>query len=939
MSLLTRWAVLFIGIVFHLSFMMSIFDIYFVSPLVHNVQHYHPETVKPAKRLFLMVGDGLRADKCFEKVVHPATGESEYLAPFIRSKALTAGTFGLSHTRVPTESRPGHVALIAGFYEDVSAVTKGWQENPVNFDSVFNQSRHTWSYGSPDILPMFSKGAVPGRVDMEVYDHSFEDFTRSSIDLDRFVFDHLDRLFTEAKLNQTLAAQLQQDQLVFFLHLLGIDTAGHGYRPYSAEYYDNIKYIDQKMRDLEVKVNDFYGDDETAWVFTADHGMSAFGSHGDGHPNNTRTPLVVWGKGVNTPLSGSQGHDQESVLWDLPVQRHDVNQADIAPLMSYLIGVNYPANSVGELPLDFVDAPSQAKARALAENAYSIVEQYLVKEQQLQANYPRFKPFADLSGDNDVEHFKTRIEGLISTGHYVGAVELAEEFMSRGLKGLRYLQTYNWLLLRSLVTLGFLGWMVYALTSFLHLFVVNDQPITSQAPLWLTALAGAIFCSLAGLFYRQRSPVNYYMYAFFPIFFWHQACANYKTFFSGIKLLFQRQEVGLTGCALAITFSIAMIETMIYGYFHREVFSVLLLVVYMWWPWLQDWQKAVASWGYSLLWSAMCVVLAAFTISPVVKMENLDLITQSGVLMSVVSFIAITYLMRKLKLTGITMVTCGVQLGLIILAVIVTRSSVHSLQARKGLPIGSQIVGWMTLFFSLTTPFMNSLSPVNDYRFRFLNVFMAFCPTFVILSISYEGYFYVAYALLLYSWIELEKRVGFGEALGRPLGLGDFRMAVRFMFLMHIAFFGTGNIASISSFSLDSVTRLIPVFSPFAMGALLIVKIMVPFLLLSVTLGIINLTIGLPPSAIFSMVLAISDILSLNFFYLVVDEGSWLDIGTGISHFCICSAMCLFILLLEYLSTMLVSGVEITAPAKPQVGAKEVPKALNAPQAVQSPAE
>lgn len=505
----------------------------------------------------------MRADKAFQSFPEPypeteADLAPRHLAPFLRSRVLEHGTFGVSHTRVPTESRPGHVALIAGLYEDVSAVATGWKLNPVNFDSVFNRSAHTWSWGSPDILPMFETGATPGKIDAYCYDAEFEDFSQDAVHLDYWVFDHVKEMFAAAEKNRTLNDALRQKKVAFFLHLLGLDTTGHSYRPYSKEYLYNLKVVDQGVKEMTQLIQKFYGDDRTAFVFTADHGMSDWGSHGDGHPDNTRTPLIAWGSGLAKPSvypdGLAPGHDDYSSDWNLNnIRRHDVSQADVAALMAHLLGVEFPANSVGELPLSYLSANIKEKAEASLLNAREILEMYRVKEEGKKVKELRFRPYGPLSEDHGVptEARLASIKKLIEDGNHEEAIEESAALMKIGLEGMRYLQTYDWLFLRALITIGYLGWIAYAVTRVVDLHVLQGSEKSSRNPGGIVFFS-SVLAILYASFIVSRSPYTYYAYAFFPVFFWEEVYARRASLAKGRQVLFGHIKSSASALSLVI---------------------------------------------------------------------------------------------------------------------------------------------------------------------------------------------------------------------------------------------------------------------------------------------------------------------------------------------------------------------------------------------------
>jgi len=122
-----------------------------------------------------------------------------------------------------------------------------------------------------------------------------------------------------------------------------------------------------------------------------------------------------------------------------------------------------------------------------------------------------------------------------------------------------------------------------------------------------------------------------------------------------------------------------------------------------------------------------------------------------------------------------------------------------------------------------------------------------------------------------------------------------------------MSFFGTGNIASVSSFDPSSTRCFVSVFSPWVMMILMLIKILSPFLLVS------SFWRGLLPSKgdverNFGILLLFCQAMGLHMFFRVTNQGSWLEIGTSISHFVIVQSITLFLSILHFLANFLVNS-------------------------------
>nr|CAB3502846.1 unnamed protein product [Digitaria exilis] len=201
-----------------------------------------------------------------------------------------------------------------------------------------------------------------------------------------------------------------------------------------------------------------------------------------------------------------------------------------------------------------------------------------------------------------------------------------------------------------------------------------------------------------------------------------------------------------------------------------------------------------------------------------------------------------------------------------------------------------QLINWSVAGAAMVLPLFSPPSVLP----RLTSIFLGFAPSFLLLSIGYEAVFYSAFAMVLIGWIFVESAnlysleesgsarrgslvdssvFGYEE---RHLQLSDLRIPLLFVILFNVAFFGTGNFASIASFEISSVYRFITVFSPFLMAGLLIFKLFIPFMLVICTFSAITKVVRIPRLGCYFLVILLSDVMTIHFFFLDMSVGtSW----------------------------------------------------------------
>jgi len=572
------------------------------------------------------------------------------------------------------------------------------------------------------------------------------------------------------------------------------------------------------------------------------------------------------------------------------------------------------------MPLDYFDVSPRERALLAYEQASQTMAIYTRKASLLAGTMTRYRPFTK---HENVQTKLREVEALIAAEQYEKAVKACGATLSSLVQGLTYVDMYHNGLLKCaapLIYMGYMGTIFLALT---------EGPLVDEAAPGSMCQAGIVLgvLFLVGVTmaytHLECLPPRAWLYLWVPIPLaghlilsilarWRirrlepppRGSMGGQSLLVGSVSSLGRKELGwdlLTGglCLVAV-------QVVVCSFFYRATLTAF-------WVALATIGSARLSQGLlprdiALPAIASCLGCALFPLLPV-DMDERDWM----VVLGAGGVVLLVALRRHAQGRGALAIAFAdqdlvFQCSLLAVGTVVMLHTASSLRAMKGLPGLNKMITWGITGAALTYPFLidrKSSGVVASAE----SAFLGFSVPLVMLSLAYEVLYYCVLGALCFSWYRIEIWARSSGTHERTLGGGrvtrqDIVTACMVFVLTHAAFFGTGNIASVSHFELSSVYRYTTIFSPLLMGSLLFLKIWLPIGMVGCTFNAILKVNQVPPIPIYLVLIAIAELGVLHFFFHVRNTGSWLQIGNSISHFAIASLTVVWIPVAFLLSSL-----------------------------------
>jgi hypothetical protein len=316
-------------------------------------------TPRIARRVFLVIIDGLRYDKSYE-------------LPFL-DELRRRGVDADATSHYPTWSRPNYVSILAGVPPIASGVRTNHHHTPVMLDTLMDRCHAAGlrvSYASDSaMMPALFLRKQTEREPVRIAEGDGDEI--EDVDIDAMEppmaneavhtpdanlvspFDDSRYAPWPGGFAESSIALVKGDADLVILLVGAVDSAGHSHGARSDEYRQAAEMSDhalaRALAGIDLSLDTI--------IVTADHGHTGRGGHGGMEPEVLQVPLILAGAGV-VPAS----------------YPHDARLIDIAPTVATLLGIAAPGHGLGRTLTEVLQLDPQARTQRIVADEMRVVK-------------------------------------------------------------------------------------------------------------------------------------------------------------------------------------------------------------------------------------------------------------------------------------------------------------------------------------------------------------------------------------------------------------------------------------------------------------------------------------------------------------------------------------------------------------------------------------